>query len=217
MNHYSLRLLKWGKYRWLPVVPHEAVAEVSKIGIGQGGMSWCCDVGTINGWSESRFLVSRSSWRNGAMCPSALSDLPVLPDLSDLNLVIYFFYLSLSIWLMNMQAAILQDFLKSEICRAENAILRDFLQKWKLQSWKRGKSMRLLQKMEIVELKTKQFCETYFIFLNVDCRPCGSVLSRFVTFWCWVLKVLRLPRKSDAESSKDSEVLHLPRNMICKI
>ena len=31
------------------------------------------------------------------MCPSALSDLPVLPDLSDLNLVIYFFYLSLSI------------------------------------------------------------------------------------------------------------------------
>ena len=129
-----------------------------------------------------------------------------------------FIYLSsLSIWLMSMQAAILQDFLKSEIGRAENAILRDFLQKWKLQSWKRGKSMRLLQKMEIVELKTKQFCETYFIFLNVDCRPCGSVLSRFVTFWCWVLKVLRLPRKSDAESSEYSEVLRLPRNMICKI
>ena len=30
---------------------------------------------------------------------------------------------------MNMQAAILQDFLKSEIGRAESAILQDFLQK----------------------------------------------------------------------------------------
>jgi hypothetical protein len=132
-----------------------------------------------------------------------------------------------------MQAAILQDFLKSEIGRAENAILQDFLQKWNLQRWKRNsarlppkmevaklkarKFYETSSKMEVVELKTKQFCETYFIFLNVGCRPCSSVLSRFVTFWCWVLKVLRLPRKSDAESSKDSEVLHLPRNMICKI
>ena len=150
MNHYSLRLLKWGKYRWLPVVPHEAVAEVSKIWIGKGGMSWCCDVGTINGWSESRFLVSRSSWRNGAMCPSALSDLPVLPDLSDLNLVIYlsiyllypsdwwvcrqpFCKTSSKVKLAELKTQFCETSSKNGSCKAESEeILWDFFKKWKL-------------------------------------------------------------------------------------
>ena len=73
--------------------------------------------------------------------------------------------------------------------------MRDFLQKWKLQSWKQSNFARL-----------SPFWSCWLHNLRLRTIALGDFPSE-------VLKVLRLPRKIEAESS---EVLYLPREMIFK-
>ena len=124
-------------------------------------------------------------------------------------------YLSLSLCLSVCLSACLAVCLS--ICKFENeAILRDFLSFWTWQHQKRSNSARPPQFLNLTTSSAKQFCETSSIFevgnikneailrdflqkWKVECRADGLVPMRFVIFPLHLPKVLRLPRKSDAQ------------------
>ena len=103
----------------------------------------------------------------------------------------------------------LWDFFIFKVDNIKNeAILRDFLNVWTWQRQKRSNSARLLHFSNLTTSKTKQFCETSFKNgkLTAELTASCQCLLRFFQSIC--LKLLHLPRKSDARSY---EVLHLSR------
>ena len=104
------------------------------------------------------------------------------------------------------------------ICKIENealdnvkdeASLQDLLIFWSWQHQKRSNSARLPHFLKLTTSKTKQFCELHNGKLSAERTASYQCILRFFHSIC--LKVLRLPRKSDARSY---EVLHLSRKII---
>ena len=114
--------------------------------------------------------------------------------------------------------AILRDFLQKWTLKLKNeAFLRDFLQNWSFEAQKRSFSARLPSKMKLWRWQTKLFCETSFknealklkneAFLrdflqkwHVNQTLDLRITIRFSDFQLNASKVLRLPRKSWAET-----------------
>ena len=138
----------------IPIVPHKAVAEVSKIGnLWEVG---CC---------ESR-VAERSHWWTERWLRSplflSLSLAIYLPTYLSMYLSIYL-SINLSICLSIYLSISLS--LSLSICKLENeAILRHFISFWTWQHQKCSNSARLPQFLHLSTSKTKQFCETSSFF-----------------------------------------------------